>query len=132
MAPRAWSTGGGRRLPGIAPDEWFARWATGGGFDSVALSRMMGGQATLRSYGVEGRGTGEIERQRHRVPAAHRDWLGGLPIALDLEVCGRRYWVVHAGIPSTMDLPGVGVEGVVPYLAAHHPSCAGSSCRRPP
>jgi serine/threonine protein phosphatase 1 len=100
-------------------DEWLAAWANGEGFDRLALSPMMSGDATLRSYGVEGRSTAEIESQRWRVPEPHRRWLAGLAVAIDLEAQGARYWVVHAGIPASADgtLPP---DRLVPTYAEQH------------
>ncbi len=101
-------------------EEWFTRWATGGGFDSFALSSTMGGRATLDSYGVVGRTPREIEDERWRVGREHRAWLAALPVALDLEVCGERYWVTHAGVPA--DVPEQRAPAdVVPWLAEHQP-----------
>lgn len=112
-------------------EEWFVRWATGGGFDEMALNPMMAGRATLRSYGVEGTEVcgvkrqptcREIEAQSWRVPAAHRDWLATLPLAIDLTAMGQSYWVVHAGIGPSTSLAGLTPAQVVPYLAEHKPA----------
>lgn len=103
-------------------DEWLTAWACGEEFDSFALHPAMGGSATLASYGVEGRRPREILAQHHRVPSTHRDWLESLPVVLDLVVMGERYWLVHAGIPSTEPLPGLALEEVVPHLARTIPA----------
>ena len=103
-------------------EEWFIRWATGQGLDRAALNLKLCGAPTLRSYGVNTLIPAEIEARRDRVPEAHRTWLCGLPVALDLEVCGDRYWVIHAGVPSTVELAGLMIEQVVPHLAALHPT----------
>ena len=78
----------------------------GDGLDDWALRPKMGGLATLRSYGVVGDGHGEIERQAHRVPDAHRRWLAALALVGDLEVMGDRYWLIHAGLPAHVSLAG--------------------------
>ena len=103
-------------------DEWFVRWAQGKGFDSAALSPMMAGQATLRSYGVDARNPGEIEAQWRKVPLHHRQWLSTLATALDLQVLGESFWVIHAGVPSTEPLQGLSPHEVVPWLASNRPS----------
>jgi serine/threonine protein phosphatase 1 len=53
-------------------EEWLIPWVLGHGFDSFALNPMMGGRATLASYGVVGVTPREIEAQSWRVPEAHR------------------------------------------------------------
>ena len=78
-------------------DEWLRAWALREGFDDFALHPMMGGRATLDSYGVTGRTAREIEAQAFCVPSAHAEWLRGLADAVDLQVAGARYWVTHAG-----------------------------------
>jgi hypothetical protein len=102
-------------------DLWLTSWAVGEGFDTMALAPMMAGDATLRSYGVEGRTAREVEAQAWRVPSAHRDWLKTLGIAMDLEVCGTAWWVVHAGVSPSIDLPLLAAADVVPRLVAHRP-----------
>jgi len=95
-------------------DIWLMTWAAGEGLDPAATSPMMGGVETLLSYGVTPTqpGTGGSI-----VPFEHRRWLLGLHVAIDLEVCGERYYVVHAGVPSTEGLVGLELEEVVPFLA---------------
>lgn len=103
-------------------EEWLIALATGQGFDSAALSAMMGGRATLDCYGIEGRHPGAIEAQAWRIPSAHRDFLAALPFALDLTVCGETYWVVHAGVSPSVEIGAASFAEVVPWLAAHKPS----------
>lgn len=102
-------------------DEWLISWSRGEGFDTFALNPVFGGKATLASYGVQGRSAREVEAQWRRLPPAHRTWLSRLVPAIDLDVCGESYWVVHAGIPGHVDLMGLGSEEVVPMLAQRHP-----------
>ncbi len=103
-------------------DEWFLAWVNGDGFDRYALAPIMGGEATLRSYGVVGRSTSEVDAQRWRVPEAHGAFLSALPVAAGLHVCGVAYWLVHAGVPSTEDMTGLSADQVVPHLAKHKPA----------
>jgi len=86
-------------------EEWVQRWLSGEGFDRFALHPAMGGEATLRGYGIGGRGVGEVTEQRFRVPPAHHAWFAGLVDGVDLTVMGRRFWVVHAA-PDLTDLDG--------------------------
>ena len=103
-------------------DLWFLRWAMGNGFDSSALGDAMGGSATLRSYGVEGRSPRVVEDQRWRVPRHHWRFLSLNSAALDLQVDDQAYWVVHAGISKDVELPrGLSQEAIVPWLAENRP-----------
>lgn len=97
-------------------DVWFAAWAAGEGFDRLALG--IGGEATLRSYGVRAE---EAHLRTDAVPEAHRNWLLELAVVIDLRVGGDRYWVIHAGIPSDEALVGIAAEDVVPRLALERP-----------
>lgn len=103
-------------------DEWLRQWARGDGLDRMALSPMMSGRATLKSYGVTGESDEEIGAESWRVPVDHRDFLNGLAIAIDLDVGGVRYWVVHAGVPSTESMKGLPAEEIVPHLANESPA----------
>jgi serine/threonine protein phosphatase 1 len=102
-------------------EDWSISWAGGHGFDSFALKAIMGGRATLDSYGVQGRSPREIEEERWRVPAAHLAWLRTLATAIDLEVDGHRYWVVHAGVPTPPAGVALAAEQVVPWFAGNAP-----------
>lgn len=77
-------------------EEWVRAWLGGDGFDRFALHPMMGGEATLRSYGIEGRSPREVVGQVDRVPCTHRNWFAELCDVVDLEVKGRQYWVLHS------------------------------------
>ena len=70
-------------------EEWVQRWVTGGGFDTFALHPAMGGDATLRSYGVVGCTPTVVGEQRFRVPADHVGWCEGLADSIDLPVLGQ-------------------------------------------
>lgn len=102
-------------------EEWLLEWLGGASIDPFALTGKMGGRATLASYGIRSGDPAEIDRQRHLIPEAHAAWLRGLALVVDLEVCGRKWWLIHAGVPSTVPLTGLRLEQVVPHLAAHHP-----------
>ena len=102
-------------------DLWFLQWARGQGFDPFALSAAMGGEATLKSYGVEGRSPAQIEAQAHRVPQTHRNLLEGFGIVLDLEVEGTQWWVVHAGLPANILKPWMVLEEALPFIAVTDP-----------
>lgn len=99
-------------------DEWLRTWARRGGFDSFALNPLFGGCATLDSYGVHGKAPREIEAEAWRVPSAHREWLDRLAVAIDLQVCGEKFWVVHAPFSEFEGPP----EMLVPGLAERDPA----------
>lgn len=113
-----------RRATGVRGNHegWLMQWALRGRFDPFALATAMGGEATLRSYGVQSRVPREIEAARDRVPEAHREWLSELPIALDLEVDGEKYWLLHAGLPLHRSFAGLASDQVVPWLVERHPA----------
>jgi serine/threonine protein phosphatase 1 len=101
-------------------DEWFTVWAQGRGFDRAALG--FGGEATLTSYGSVGKGQREIDAEGALVPREHLTFLESLTHAVDLRVGDERYWVIHAGIPSTTSFAGLTVDGVVPWLVKNRPA----------
>lgn len=102
-------------------EEWFLSWVQGRGFDTFVLSPQFGADATLSSYEVRGRTVHEVESQRWRVPAHHREWLESLALVVDLHVMGEPYWLTHGGIPSFHSFEGLTVDQVVPWLVEHHP-----------
>ncbi len=101
-------------------EEWLIRWARGRGFLDEA--RALGATATLSSYGVTARDASEVSAQCRAVPRAHLAFLEGLAHAVDLRVGGAAFWVIHAGIPTTVDLTRAGsMERVVPFLVGNRP-----------
>lgn len=111
----------GRRAVGVRGnhDEVMLR-ALEGHLDPTWLHPHMGGRETLASYGVPDDEllSGEIDLSR--VPRAHRAFLASLPVVLDLDVAGDRYYIAHAGLPTNVSLRGVPYERIVEHLAEHH------------
>ncbi len=103
-------------------DRVFLDWLQGKGLDDAWLRPHMGGRATLASYGVTGTTLREIEPQTWRVPREHREWLERLALAVDLEVAGEPFWLIHAGIPMRRSLAGVPFDDLVPWLVRTHPN----------
>jgi serine/threonine protein phosphatase 1 len=99
-------------------EDWLITWASGGGFDPVAMG--LGAEATLTSYGSVGRDATEVSSESSVVPPEHLAWLESLGIALDLRVGGDAYWVVHAGIPTGVPFIGLEADAIVPYLVRYH------------
>ncbi len=100
-------------------EQWLRQWVRGEGFDRFALSRAMGGVATLESYGVDP--GGHLDDAHFAVPLVHKRWLLERPVLLDLEVAGQPWWVVHAGLPMHLSLRGVPPDQVLPRLARNAP-----------
>jgi serine/threonine protein phosphatase 1 len=112
-------------------EEWFCGWLSGEGFDRVALHPAMGGAATLRSYGLDPWAISELEVGMAAVPQHQQDFVLGLPLAIDLEVDGERWWLLHAGVPGDdkfQDMfdaadpaarPPAGNRDEIPWLARH-------------
>lgn len=101
-------------------DLWLQAWANGGALDGFALSPVMGGEATLASYGASGACGGDTSG-RERVPPAHREWLNSLPPALELVVMRARYVVAHAGIPEGTFPVGLTAPATAAWLAKFKP-----------
>lgn len=116
LVQRGERTGGAFGIRGNH-EEWLIQLATGGGFETAALSPAMGGRETLASYGFEGVAPAAIEAQVWRIPGSHAAFLASLPVALDLTVCGDKYWLVHAGVSATTSAPVRSLAEVVPWLA---------------
>jgi serine/threonine protein phosphatase 1 len=96
-------------------EEWMRRWCRGDGFPTDVLQKSFGGAATLASYGLEP--DGPWGPRFVEIPPAHRRFFLELPIVIDLEVAGNRYWIVHAGVQrSTPIEPGLTTESVMPWL----------------
>ena len=102
-------------------EEWVLAWARGWGFDSIALNPLFGGEATLTSYGVEGRSAREVDEERWRVPVRHREWLASLPLIIDLQVMEQAYWLVHGGVPHQAALEGIAPDRIVPFCVENSP-----------
>jgi hypothetical protein len=93
---------------------WLCSVLSGHAMDDLPYTRMMGGLATLQSYGIS---RGDPDRVafavRLMVPQAHKDWLLALPPYRFVEVAGTTYLLVHAGISAWM-LHQVRERGPVP------------------
>lgn len=92
------------RIQGVLGNHetWLHKYLVCGDFDDFALNKMMAGDATLRSYGVQSRNPGEIERQlKDRVPKAHKDYILGLPLWRKVSMPGCSYRLVHTGVKAS-------------------------------
>jgi len=114
----------GRQAIGVLGnhDLWLVAYAGGEGLDPLALSGMMDGRPTLQAYGILGSTVADLDQQHEQIPPSHRDWLLGLSVAIDLDVAGTKYWVVHGGAPGDVDLQGLTGEQVVPWMAQQRPT----------
>lgn len=80
---------------------WFHQHANMGVFPHYALEKIMGGAATLRSYGVDPSDLDDDEIGQllsEAVPQSHKDFVLGLPVCLKIEVAGQAYRLIHAGM----------------------------------
>lgn len=102
-------------------EEWLTAWVHRRGFESFALHPVMGGEATLASYGVAGETPRHIEMQWHMVPPEHRAWLADLALVVDLEVMGQRYWMIHAGVPPLSNMEPFSDGEIIGHLVQHDP-----------
>jgi serine/threonine protein phosphatase 1 len=101
-------------------EEWMQRWCRGDGFQPDVLHRAFGGAATLASYGLDP--AGPWGPRFVEIPPAHRRFFLGLPLVIDLEVSGQRYWIIHAGVHRTTALePGLTASTVMPWLVENEP-----------
>lgn len=100
-------------------EDWIRRWSHSRRLDSVAMYPGFGARETLRSYGIECDTHEQTEGRLCEIPAEHRSFFEGLPVALRLEVDAVPYWVVHAGIRARERPVGIVKEQVIPWMAEH-------------
>jgi len=86
---------------------WLHKYLTTGEFGAEALHPIMGGKATLSSYGghagLNVRSIPAIRRDlRGLVPDSHKAYILSLPIYRRLDVAGVTYWLTHAGVSRAM------------------------------
>ena len=81
---------------------WLCSVLSGYPMDDMPYSNIMGGIATLKSYGLY---RGDPDRVgpalRNAVPKAHRDWLLDLPPYRFIEVAGTKYVLLHTGTSAS-------------------------------
>lgn len=82
---------------------WLHQFLATGHFDEFALHKMMKGDATLRSYGIDPTvGPDEIERQlASAIPKSHREYILALPVWRRLEVDNKVFRLIHAGLKKS-------------------------------
>jgi serine/threonine protein phosphatase 1 len=72
-----------------------------GAMHDGVYSKIMGGIATLRSYGLERGDPDNVGPALYQaLPEAHREFLLNLPPYRHIRVGGRSYWLVHAGLTA--------------------------------
>lgn len=101
-------------------EEWMKSWVNRVGFDRFALNPVMGGAATLQSYGIQSYGTSEIEASVWRVPQSHVDFVNSLATIGDLQVMGKKYWMIHAGVSPNIPKEWRKAEMLIPSLDQYH------------
>jgi hypothetical protein len=78
-------------------EAWFEHYARGQGLDPEALGAFVGGLATLRSYGLDVRDPRALAEGWRAIPAAHREFVASLPVALRLVVDGGGRHALRVG-----------------------------------
>lgn len=101
-------------------DLWLCDVLSGRRMTDFPYTKIMGGIATLRSYGLERGDPDNVGPAiRRTVPKEHKEWLIELPPYRFIEVAGQNYCLVHTGIPTWVtdqlreSAPGF-PEGLVP------------------
>jgi hypothetical protein len=70
----------------------------------MALSDIMGGRATTKSYGVHLNYSSqdkEFISLYNSIPNSHKDWLSSLPSYRAIDVGGKQYYLIHAGLSKS-------------------------------
>jgi len=86
---------------------WLHKYLTTGDFGAESLHPIMGGSATLSSYGGQaGLNVRSIPAVRRGlavlVPDHHKAYILSLPLYRKIEVAGVPYWLTHAGVSKAM------------------------------
>lgn len=81
---------------------WFRELIVYGKFDSFAASDIMGGAATLESYGTSP--YAEPSAMRDAIPEKHREYVSSAPLWRTLAVGGRTYRLTHGGFVDQFGL----------------------------
>ena len=94
---------------------WFRQWLGRSPFgaaeiDTSILLPGFGASETLRSYGLEPTSSTLRAAPPSSFPAAHREFLLGLPHVLGLGIAGESYWLIHAGLPPAGEQPPPSIE----------------------
>jgi hypothetical protein len=81
-------------------ETWLHQFISTGFFEGFALHPVMGGKATLRSYGIT---DFEFERDisaalQEALPQSHRDFINSMAIWIRFEAGGQTYRLTHAGL----------------------------------
>lgn len=81
-------------------ETWLHQFVSTGHFEEFALHPVMGGRATLRSYGIEGLDDGrDISPALEKaLPKSHRDFINSMAIWIRFEAGGKSYRLSHAGL----------------------------------
>ena len=94
---------------------WFNFFGSTGQFDDYALSQIMGGKATLLSYGIDNFSIDNIERSKHKIPSSHFDFVRSLSPVILLEQGEHKYILSHGGIPANFIQAGE-IEGSLEHF----------------
>lgn len=105
---------------------WLCSVLAGHPMSDGPYSQIMGGLATVRSYGLERGDPDHVGAAlRAAVPRAQQEWLLSLPPYRIIEIGSTTYALVHAGIASGLylhlaaEVPGLNAEQVLHILSEH-------------
>lgn len=96
---------------------WFKQMCQLGILDTMALHPIMGGRATIESYGIDpNRGIGHIEDELPKtIPQEHKDYILSLPKWMRLNFAGRSFRLIHGGMK---EIDGTAFRGAAEKIAA--------------
>jgi hypothetical protein len=81
---------------------WLHQWCNTGKFDTFALHRMVGGKATLKSYGIESVSPSQIESELAKLfPNSHREYLTRAAVYSQIVHEGVKYRLTHSGVEKS-------------------------------
>lgn len=103
---------------------WLCSVLSGHPMDDMPYSKVMGGLATLQSYGLSRGDPDHVGPAiRRTIPREHQDWLLTLPPYRFIEVAGVTYALVHTGMHANTlaqireSAPGFPERGIPQFLA---------------
>jgi hypothetical protein len=119
-------------------ETWMHQYLATGQFDSFALHKLMMGDKTLLSYGLDSKSPDEIERRlKNLIPQEHRDYILATPVWRKFTAGDRVYRLSHAGLKKidarqmTTEITNQGAQltpevlsdALCEIVAKAHPAC---------
>lgn len=80
-------------------DQWIQQLVRDNQFHDFCIKPIMGGKATLESYGVMNIFSDSLQKDLlSNIPLEQRKWIKNLPAYREIDVAGNKYWLIHAGL----------------------------------